>query len=69
MVGSVAPGNAELFVGLHPSMAIKPAKVLGDQLESKIAQLTGAKVPRKKSQQRKRLGDIIVESKYCKPSI
>ena len=67
MVGSVEPGNADLFVGLHPSMAIKPAKVLGDQLETKIAQLTGAKVPRKKSQQRKRLGDIIVESKYCKP--
>lgn len=67
MVGSVEPGNADLFVGLHPSMAIKPAKVLGDQLETKIAQLTGAKMPRKKSQQRKRLGDIIVESKYCKP--
>ena len=67
MVGSVEPGNADLFVGLHPSMAIKPAKVLGDQLESKIAQLTGAKAPRKKSQQRKRLGDILVDSKYCKP--
>lgn len=67
MVGSIEPGNADLFVGLHPSMAIKPAKVLGDQLETKIAQLTGAKVPHKKSQQRKRLGDILVDSKYCKP--
>ncbi len=67
MVGSVAPGNSDLFVGLHPSMAIKPAKVLGDQLESKIAQLTGAKTPHKKSHQRKRLGDILVDSKYCKP--
>ena len=67
MVGSVEPGNSDLFVGLHPSMAIKPAKVLGDQLETKIAQLTGAKVPRKKSQQRKRLGDILVDSKFCKP--
>ncbi len=67
MVGSIEPGNSDLFVGLHPSMAIKPAKVLGDLLETKIAQLTGAKVPRKKSQQRKRLGDILVDSKYCKP--
>ena len=67
MVGSVEPGNSDLFVGLHPSMAIKPAKVLGDLLEAKIAQLTGAKLPRKKSQQRKRLGDILVDSKYCKP--
>lgn len=67
MVGSIEPGNADLFVGLHPSMAIKPAKVLGDQLETKIAQLTGAKPVRKKSQQRKRLGDILVDSKYCKP--
>ncbi|MBQ2592314.1 MAG: Flp pilus assembly complex ATPase component TadA [Candidatus Riflebacteria bacterium] len=67
MVGSVEPGNSDLFVGLHPSMAIKPAKVLGDLLESKIAQLTGSKVPRKKSHQRKRLGDILVDSKYCKP--
>ncbi len=66
MVGSVEPGNADLFVGLHPSMAIKPAKVLGDKLESKIAQLTGTKVPHKR-QQRKRLGDILVESKFCKP--
>ncbi len=67
MVGSVAPADQSLFVGLHPSMGIKPAKVLGDLLESKIAQLTGAKTPHKKSQQRKRIGDILVESKYCKP--
>ena len=67
MVGSVAPADQSLFTGLHPSMGIKPAKVLGDLLETKIAQLTGVKTPHKKSQQRKRIGDILVESKYCKP--
>ena len=63
MVGTVSPGNQELFVGLHPSMAIKPAKVLGDKLETKIAQLSGAKIV-KKPQQRKRIGDILIESKF-----
>ena len=66
MVGSVAPADQSLFTGLHPSMGIKPAKVLGDLLDSKIAQLTGVKTPHKKSQQRKRIGDILVESNYCK---
>ncbi len=65
MVGTTAPADSSILTGLHPSMAIKPAKVLGDKLEAKIAQLTGAKV-HKKRQQRKRIGDILVESNYCK---
>ncbi len=65
LVGTTSPGDSSILTGLHPSMAVKPAKVLGDKLESKIAQLTGAKAPKKK-QQRKRLGDILVESNYCK---
>jgi type IV pilus assembly protein PilB len=67
IVGTVAPANQSLFTGLHPSMPIKPAKVLGDKLESKIAQVTGSKLPAKKRGQRKRIGDILVESGFCKP--
>ena len=64
LVGTVAPNDASLLTGLHPSMAVKPAKVLADQLDAKIAQLTGAKAPAKKGR-RKRLGEILVESNYC----
>ena len=47
MVGTTAPADSSILTGLHPSMAIKPAKVLADKLEAKIAQLTGAKVHKK----------------------
>ncbi len=65
LVGTVSPADSSILTGLHPSMAIKPAKVLADKLEAKISQLTGVKTSKKK-QQRKRLGDILVESNYCK---
>ena len=65
LVGTVAPGDSSILTGLHPSIAIRPAKVLGSQLESRIAMMTGAKVPAKKGGRRKRLGEILVESNYC----
>lgn len=65
LVGTTSPGEPGILTGLHPAMAVKPAKVLGDQLENKINQLSGSvKVVLKKGQ-RKRLGDILIESKYC----
>ena len=64
IVGTVAPNDSTLLTGLHPSMAIKPAKVLYEELDKKITQLSGGSVKPKKGQ-RKRLGDILVESKYC----
>lgn len=66
LVGAIAPNDSSVLSGLHPSLAIRPAKVLGDSLENKINQLTGAKPPVRRKGQRKRLGDILVESKYCK---
>src|SRR5690606_10547600 len=61
------PGDPAVFDGIKLTMAIKPAKVLADALEEKIAQMTGVKQVKKGPQQRKRLGDILVDLKYCKP--
>lgn len=67
LVGTIQPGDPAVFDGIKLTMAIKPAKVLADALEEKIAQMTGVKQVKKGPQQRKRLGDILVDLKYCKP--
>lgn len=66
VVGTLEPSNLSLFDDLKLSLSIKPAKVLLDALENKISQMTGGSVA-KKPHQRKRLGDILVDLKYCKP--
>jgi type IV pilus assembly protein PilB len=66
VVGTIEPSNLSLFDDIKISLAIKPAKVLFDALENKISQMSGSSTP-KKSHQRKRLGDILVELNYCKP--
>ncbi|HNX74228.1 MAG TPA: ATPase, T2SS/T4P/T4SS family [Candidatus Rifleibacterium sp.] len=66
VVGTVAPADTALLVGAHATLSLKPAKVLGDSLDTKIAQLAGEKTGNKGGKgQKKRLGDILVESKYC----
>ncbi|HNW34348.1 MAG TPA: ATPase, T2SS/T4P/T4SS family [Candidatus Ozemobacteraceae bacterium] len=70
LVGMLAPAKAaEIFqaIGANPTLALKPGKVLWDQLEHRFKRMTEEKkpaVPAKKGQH-KRLGDILVESKYC----
>jgi type IV pilus assembly protein PilB len=65
IVGTVEPGNSQLLVGTNATLALRPAKVLGDALDSKIAQKSGEKQTKNAKGPRKRLGDILVESKYC----
>ena len=66
IVGTVAPADASLLTGAHLTMALKPAKVLGDALDNKISQMLGEKPSAKAGKgQKKRLGDILIESKYC----
>lgn len=67
LTGAVFPADPEIFtaVGSNFSLAIKPAKVLADQFDNKVAQMSGEKSgkPQKKGQ-KKRLGDILIDSKY-----
>ncbi|MBI3039832.1 Flp pilus assembly complex ATPase component TadA, partial [bacterium] len=68
VVGMVSPSKIETLktLGQSNTLAMKPGKVLWVQLEKKIKQLTEVKKhagPVKKGP-RKRLGDILVESKY-----
>lgn len=66
IVGTVAPADTSLLTGAHLTMALKPAKVLGDALDNKISQMLGEKSSGKAGKgQKKRLGDILIESKYC----
>lgn len=66
IVGTVAPADTSLLTGAHLTMALKPAKVLGDALDNKISQMLGEKSSAKAGKgQKKRLGDILIESKYC----
>lgn len=66
IVGTVAPADASILTGAHLTMALKPAKVLGDALDNKISQMLGEKPSAKAGKgQKKRLGDILIESKYC----
>ncbi len=66
VVGTVAPADISLLTGAHATLALKPAKVLGDALDTKISQMSGEKTPQKGGKgQKKRLGDILVESKFC----
>ncbi|MBP7633383.1 Flp pilus assembly complex ATPase component TadA [Candidatus Ozemobacteraceae bacterium] len=73
LVGMLAPAkSSEIFQALgakNPTLALKPAKVLWDALEKRLKQLSEQKKPAApaggKKGPRKRLGDIIVEAKYC----
>jgi type IV pilus assembly protein PilB len=66
IVGTVAPADPALLTGTNATLAIKPAKVLGEALDNKIAQMSGEKPAAKGGKgPKKRLGDILVESKYC----
>ncbi|HMM61158.1 MAG TPA: ATPase, T2SS/T4P/T4SS family, partial [Candidatus Rifleibacterium sp.] len=66
IVGTVAPADTSLLTGAHLTMALKPAKVLGDALDNKISQMLGEKPSAKAGKgQKKRLGDILIESKFC----
>lgn len=64
IVGTVVPGDPEILAGTNATLALKPAKVLGDVLASKISQMAGEKGSGGKKGPRKRLGDILIESKY-----
>ncbi|MBU1105917.1 MAG: Flp pilus assembly complex ATPase component TadA [Candidatus Riflebacteria bacterium] len=65
IVGTVEPANTAILVGTNATLVLRPAKVLGDALDNKIAQKSGDKGSRQGKGPRKRLGDILVESKYC----
>lgn len=66
IVGTVAPADPEILSGTNATLAIKPAKVLGHHLDNKISQMAGDKSSGKQNKgPKKRLGDILVESKYC----
>ncbi|EKD82796.1 MAG: hypothetical protein ACD_39C01094G0002, partial [uncultured bacterium] len=65
IVGTVEPGNSKILIGTNANLALRPAKVLGEALDNKIAQKSGEKVSKQGKGPRKRLGDILVESKYC----
>ncbi|NLF97950.1 MAG: Flp pilus assembly complex ATPase component TadA [Candidatus Riflebacteria bacterium] len=65
IVGTVEPGNSTILVGTNATLALRPAKVLGEALDNKIAQKSGEKQTKTNKGPRKRLGDILVESKYC----
>ncbi|HAE40002.1 MAG TPA: hypothetical protein DCG57_15435, partial [Candidatus Riflebacteria bacterium] len=43
VVGTVEPGNASLLIGTNATLALRPAKVLCDALDNKIAQKSGDK--------------------------
>jgi type IV pilus assembly protein PilB len=67
LVGCLNPSDPDILTatGSNSALAVRPAKVLAEHLRVKIAQMSGdnsAKV--KKKRQKKRLGDILVESKY-----
>lgn len=70
LVGVLAPGDVELMkkVQALTTLALKPCKILKDAFEKRIAQFTDSKkssaAPAAKKGPRKRLGDILVESKY-----
>lgn len=66
IVGTVAPSDQTILSGTNATLAIKPAKVLGYHIDNKIAQMAGDKTSNKQNKNvKKRLGDILVESKYC----
>ena len=69
LTGALNPADPEVMTvaGTNSALAIKPAKVLAEQLENKVAQMSGEKKSAgKKGVKKKRLGDILVESKYIK---
>ncbi|PKL44973.1 MAG: hypothetical protein CVV42_18960 [Candidatus Riflebacteria bacterium HGW-Riflebacteria-2] len=65
IVGTVEPGNSEILIGTNATLALRPAKVLGDAIDGKISQKSGEKQSKTSKGPRRRLGDILVESKYC----
>jgi type IV pilus assembly protein PilB len=71
LVGMVSPTDesALKLLGQTTSLVLRPAKVLLHHLETKIKQLTDKKpaAAKKSSGPRKRLGDVLVESKYVTP--
>ncbi len=67
LVGMLAPANAELLTSLATGpLAMRPGKILLEPWQKKIARLTETKKPAAspKKGPRKRLGDILVDSKY-----
>ncbi|MBF0544540.1 MAG: Flp pilus assembly complex ATPase component TadA [Candidatus Riflebacteria bacterium] len=69
LLGMIAPGDEKIFKDLSvgTTLAMRGAKVLRDQLEKRYQQMTDQKKPAtaapKKSGPRKRLGDILIDSK------
>jgi type IV pilus assembly protein PilB len=69
LVGTIAPADTEALarIGANATLALRPAKVLWEQLEKRLAKLTESKSaprPAAKKGPRKRLGDILVENKF-----
>ncbi|NLI77117.1 MAG: Flp pilus assembly complex ATPase component TadA [Candidatus Riflebacteria bacterium] len=67
LVGMLSPSDGDLLTSLATGpLAMRPGKVLFEAWEKKIKRLTEAKKPAVavKKGPRKRLGDILVESKY-----
>jgi len=67
LVGMVSPANAAILTSIQAgALTLRAAKVLLDQWQKKINRLTETKknVVHVKKGPRKRLGDILVESKY-----
>lgn len=68
VVAMADPTDLGIFDNLKINLAIKPAKGLANDIESKINQTLGVKSGAKKGQ-RKRLGDIILELGYCSKEV
>lgn len=66
LIGCVDPANAGLLTGpdMPQALALRPCKILIEQFDNKIAQMAGEKSSKKQGHEKKRLGDILVESKY-----
>ncbi len=66
IVGTVSPADPSLLTCAPATLAIKPAKVLGQPLDAKISHMSGEKPVAKSTKgQKKRLGDILIESRCC----
>lgn len=66
IIGTVSPADTSLLTCAPATLALKPAKVLGAPLDIKISHMSGEKPAVKSGKgQKKRLGDILIESRYC----
>lgn len=66
LIGCVDPANTDQLTGpgMPQTLAMRPCKILIEQFENKLDQMSGEKSSKKKGHEKKRLGDILVESKF-----